>query len=119
MAPLIMKVKEGLACLPLLRHAPPPPGTDIPPFQLMSRPYMALTSCAKDKLIENLRNEHPALAYYWYTPQIASHPFVALGKFITGRIYQRRTGKSYLAALTPPGGLSLSIHDALIAILFT
>ena len=42
----------------------------------------------------------PGPAYYPYPPATRPHPFMGLGKFVAGRIYQMRSGRSYLAAHT-------------------
>jgi len=41
LAHLTLPLQEGLSCLPLVLHAPPPPGTTIPPPDFMKRTYQA------------------------------------------------------------------------------
>ena len=98
MAHLIIPLMEGLSRLLLVLHAPPPPGSDIPPPQLMLRTYHALKKRARDALLVDWGTLHPAPPYYPYQPQLTPHPFMGLDKFIAGRIHQMRAGKSYLAA---------------------
>ena len=98
MAHLVFPLMEGLSRLPLVLDAPPPHGSNIPPPQLMLKAYLALNKRARDALVSNWENQHPALAYYPYPPQFTSHLFMGLDKFVVGRIYQMRSGKSYLAA---------------------
>ena len=43
----------------------------------------------------------PLPAYYPFEPPCGPHPFMALPKFLAGRIHQMRSGKSYLAAHRP------------------
>ena len=40
----------------------------------------------------------PTPSYYTYPLSITPYPFMGLGKFLAGRIYQMRAQKSYLAA---------------------
>ena len=98
MAHLIIPLLEGLSPLPLVLHTPPPPGTDIPPPQLMLKTYLALKSRARDALLADWATLHPAPEYYHYQPRLTPHPFMGLDKFVAGRIHQMRAGKSYLAA---------------------
>ena len=41
-------------------------------------------------------------AYYLFERSLTPHPFMALPKFLAGRIHQMRSGKSYLVAHRPP-----------------
>ena len=98
MAHLVIPLMGGLSRLPLVLHAPPPPGTDIPPPQLMLRTYRALKRRARDALLEDWKTLHPSPDYYPYASQLAPHPFMGLDKFVAERIHHMRAGKSYLAA---------------------
>ena len=58
----------------------------------------------KAKVAFVLREEWAAVplpAYYPFEPPLGPHPFMALPKFLAGRIHQMRSGKSYLAAHRP------------------
>ena len=98
LAHLTLPLQEGLTRLPLVLHAPPPPGTDIPPPDLMRKTYQALRAPARPMLLQEWAEEDPTPPYYDYPPSLAPHPFMGLGKFVAGRIHQMRAAKSYLAA---------------------
>jgi len=98
MAHLTLPLQGGLTYLPLILHAPPPPGTNIPPPDLMRRAYQALRTRARNMLIQDWSNDDPTPPYYEYPPTLSPHPFMGLGKFVVGRIHQMRSAKSYLAA---------------------
>ena len=98
MAHLVIPLIGGLSRLPLVLRAPPPPGTDIPPPQLMLRTYRARKGRTRDALLEDWRTLHPTTDYYPYAPRLTPHPFMGLDKFVACRIHQMRAGKSYLAA---------------------
>jgi len=98
MAHLTLPLQEGLTRLPLILHAPPPPGTNIPPPELMKRTYQALLARARNMLLQDWATDAPTPPYYEYPPSLSPHPFMGLGKFVAGRIHQMRAAKSYLAA---------------------
>ena len=98
MADLVIPLMDGLSRLPLVLHAPPPPGADIPPPQLMLKTYLALKRRARDALLADWTTLHPTPDYYLYQPRLTPHLFIGLDKFVAGRIHQMRAGKSYLAA---------------------
>ena len=98
MAHLIIPLLEGLSRLPLVLHAPPPPGMHIPPPQLMLKTYLALNSRARKALLDDWATLHPAPKYYPYQPRLTPHPFMGQDNFVAGRIHQMRAGKSYLTA---------------------
>ena len=98
MAHLTIPLTEGLSRLPLVLHAPPPPGTNIPPSDLMRKTYLTLRKRAREALMADWGTLHPTPNYYSFSPWITPHPFMGLDKFIAGRIHQMRAGKSYLAA---------------------
>jgi len=77
---------------------PPPPGTNIPPPDLMEKTYRALRARARHMLLQDWATDDPTPPYYEYPPSVTPHPFMGLGKFLAGRIHQMRAGKSYLAA---------------------
>jgi len=97
MAHLTLPLQEGLTYLPLILHAPPP-GTNIPPPDLMRRSYQALRTRARNMLIQDWSNDDPTPPYYEYPPSLSPHPVMGLGKFVAGRVHQMRSAKSYLAA---------------------
>ena len=98
MAHLVIPIIGGLSRLPMVLHAPPPAGADIPPPQLMLRTYLALKRRARDALLDDWVTLHPTPDYYPYSPRLTPNPFRGLDKFVAGRIHQMRSGKSYLAA---------------------
>ena len=98
LAHLTIPLQEGLTRLPLILQAPPPPGTEIPPPDLMRKTYRALRTRARNILIQDWISDDPTPPYYEYPPSLSPHPFMGLGKFVAGRIHQMRSGKSYLAA---------------------
>ena len=98
MAHLTLPLQEGLTHLPLVLHAPPPPGTNIPPPDFMRRTYQALRTRARNMLIQDWSNDDPTPPYYEYPISRSPHRFMGLGKFVSGRIHQMRSAKSYLAA---------------------
>ena len=98
MAHLVLPIIGGLSRLPMVLHAPPPAGADIPPPQLMLRTYLALKKRARDALLDDWVTLHLTPDYYPYSPRFTPHPFIGLDKFVAGRIHQMRAGKSYLAA---------------------
>jgi len=98
LAHLTLPLQEGLTCFPLILHGPPPPGTNIPPPDLMRKTYQALRTHARNMLIQDWGTDDPAPTYYESPPSLSPHPFMGLGKFVAGRIHPMRSAKSYLAA---------------------
>jgi len=98
LAHLNLPLQEGLTCFPLVLHAPPPPGANIPPPVLMKRAYQVLQARARNMLLQDWTTDAPTPSYYDYPPSLTPHPFMGLGKFVGGRIHQMRVAKSYLAA---------------------
>ena len=98
MAHLLLPLMGGLSRLPLVLHAPPPQGANIPPPHLMLRAYLALKNKSRDALLADWDTQHPTPAYHPYSLRLTPHPFMGLDKFITGTIHQMRSGKSYLGA---------------------
>jgi len=97
LAHLTLPLQEGLTYLPLVQHNSPPPGTNIPPPDLMRRTYRALQAQTRHMLLQDWATEDPTPPYYNYPPSLTPHPFMGLGKFVAGRIRQMRAAKSYLA----------------------
>jgi len=64
----------------------------------MRKTYQALRTRPRNILIQDWIANDPAPSYYEYPPSLSPHPFMRLGKFVTGRIHQMRSAKSYLAA---------------------
>jgi len=98
LAHLTLPLQEGLTRLPLVLHTSPPPGTDIPPPDLMKKTYLELRARARLMLLQDWAEEDPTARYYDYPPSLTPHPFMGLGKFVAGRIHQMRAAKSYLDA---------------------
>jgi len=98
LAHLTLPLQEGLTRLPLVLHAPPPPGANIPPPKLMKRAYQALRTRARNMLLQDWVTDAPTPPYYDFPPSLTPHPFMGLGKLVAGRIHQMRAAKSYLAA---------------------
>ena len=97
LAHLTLPLQEGLTRFPLVLHTPPLPGTQIPPSELMRKPYRALRNRARN-MLQDWATDAPTPPYYKHPPSLSPHPFMGLGKFVAGRIHQMRAGKSYLAA---------------------
>ena len=53
LAHLTLPLQEGLTRLPLILNAPPRPGTNIPPPDLMKKAYQALRARAKRRLLQD------------------------------------------------------------------
>jgi len=51
------------ACLPLILHAPPSPGTNIPPLELMKKTYQTLRAHARNMLLQDWVTEDPTPPY--------------------------------------------------------
>jgi len=100
LAHLTLPLQEGLTRLPLVLHAPPPPGANIPPPELMQKAYQALRTRTRNVLLQDWVTDAPTPPYYDFPPSLTPHPFMGLGKFVAGRIHQIRAAKSYLAAHT-------------------
>jgi len=69
----------------------------LPPIPGVVPSYTRLELRAKQLLLSDW-SATPAPPYYPNPPSTRPHPFMGLGKFVAGRIYQMRSGKSYLAA---------------------
>jgi len=98
MAHLTLPLQEGLTRYLLVPDAPTPPGTNIPPPDLMRKTYQALRTRTRNILIPDWVTNDPAPRYYKYPPSRPPHPIMGLGKFVAGRIHQMRSAKRYLAA---------------------
>jgi len=53
LAHLMIPLQEGLTRLPLVLHSLPPPGTNIPPPDLMRETYRALRARARHMLLQD------------------------------------------------------------------
>jgi len=62
------------------------------------RKYPQLRQRCRDLLMEEWKARAPAPAKYPYPPSLKPHRFMGLNKFDAGRLYQMRSGKSYLRA---------------------
>jgi len=49
-------------------------------------------------LLQDWATHAPMPPYYEFPPSLTWHPFIGLGKFMSGRIQQMRAAQSYLAA---------------------
>ena len=98
LAHLTLPLQEGLSRLPPILHTLPPPGTNIPPPDLMRKTYKELRARPRHMLVQDWAEEDPTPPYYEYPPTLSPHPFMGLGKFVARRIHQMRAAKSYLAA---------------------
>ena len=84
MVHLTIPLPGGLTHLPLILLAPPPPGTSIPPPELMRKTYRALKERAKNALLDDWDTLHPTPVYYPFPPQLALNHFMGLDKFVSG-----------------------------------
>jgi len=62
------------------------------------RSYPQLKLKCKNLLMKESDEAAPDPARYPYQPSLKPHPFMGLDKFSAGRLYQMRSGKSYLRA---------------------
>lgn len=97
LAHLTIPLSDGLSRFPLVLHAPPRAGEDIPPPDLMMGTYKALKARSRELLMREWEAMDPTPAYYTHPCRLVLHPFMGLDKFIAGRIHQMRAQKSYLA----------------------
>jgi len=98
LAHLTCPLQEGLTRLPLILHVALPPGSNIPPAQLMACTHHTLRIRARDMLIKDWATNAPTPTCYKHQPRLSPHPFMGLGKFVAGRIHQMRAAKSCLVA---------------------
>jgi len=59
LAHLTLPLQAGLTRFPFVLHAPPPPGTDIPPPDLMRRTYLAPRARARTILLQDWATDPP------------------------------------------------------------
>jgi len=93
-----LPVTHGLSKMPMI-HSPlvsPPP--THPPQALMNNTYSTLKKRVREALLHEWASLFLTPVYYHQPPALAIWPFMGLGEFIAGTIYQIRAGKSYLAA---------------------
>jgi len=89
----------GLSRMPMINaHLVPQVLPNLPTQSPMESTYSALKTRVREALIEDWSRLFPPPAYYHHPPALHPRPFMGLGKFIPGRIYQMRAVKSYLAA---------------------
>ena len=100
LAHLTLPLQDGLSRLLLLLHAPPPPGVNLPPPELMKRTYQALLTRTRNMLLQDWVTAAPTPPYYVFPPSLSPHPFMGLGKFPARKIQHMQAAKSYLAAHT-------------------
>jgi len=98
MAHLTLPLLGSLSFAPLINSSLLPDLPPRPPDNFMKAAYSSLKAKARLLMVEAWRLEHPPPPYYSVCLSLAPHPFMGLGKFIGGRIYQMRAQKSYLAA---------------------
>jgi len=88
----------GLSKMPIINSHLVCPTPVLPPQSLMDSTYSALKKRVREKLLVEWASRFPTPGYYLHPPALHPRPFMGLGKFVAGRIYQMRAGKSYLAA---------------------
>ena len=97
LAHFTLPLQEALSRFPLILHTSPPTGSHIPPAPLMKLAFDALQRRVKAILLKEWATQRTTHPYYIHRPSLPPQPFMGLGKFVTGRIDQRRSRKSYLA----------------------
>jgi len=93
LAHLTLPPQEGLTRLPLVLHAPPPPGANIPPPELMKRAYQALRTRARNMLLQEWATDAPTPPYYNFPPSLSPHPFMELEEIRGGEDTSNASGK--------------------------
>ena len=96
LAHLTLPLLEGLSFAPLINSALLPDLPALPSDEIMTNAYCALKWQAQSLMMEHWRSL-PLPDYYLYPLQLSPRPFMDLGKFMAGRIYQMRSQTSYLA----------------------
>ena len=97
LAHLTIPLLEGLSYAPMINSTLLPDLPALPSDEIMTNPYRALKRRAYSLMTEHWRSL-PLPDYYPYPLHLSPHPFMVLGRFMAGRIYQLRYQKSYLAA---------------------
>jgi len=98
MAHLTLPLLGNLTFAPLINSSLLPDLPPLPPDNVMKAAYSSLKAKARLLMLKAWRLEHPPPRYYSFQLSLAPHPFMGLGKFMSGRIDQIRAQKSYLAA---------------------
>lgn len=98
LAHVTLPLMGGLSRLPLILHALPPQGANIPPAQVMTPTYRALKGRARAVLLSEWASDAPTPPDYKHPPLLSPYLFMGLGKFVAQRIHQMRASKSYLTA---------------------
>ena len=89
---------HGLSKMPMINSHLVNPTPVLPPQSLMDSTYSALKARVRNGLLEEWATLFPTPGYYRHPPTLNPRPFMGLGKFVAGRIHQKRAGKSYLPA---------------------
>jgi len=89
---------HGLSRMPMINSHLVASAPSTLPRSLMDSTYSALKRRVREALLTKWPDLLPTPGYYHHLPTLHPRPFMGLGKFIAGRIYQMRAGKSYLAA---------------------
>ena len=90
LAYLTLPLLEGLTFAPMINSLLLPDLPPLPNDATMSAAYRALQMRARSLMLEHWRSFSPVLAYYTFPLSLSPHPFMGLGKFMTGRIHQMR-----------------------------
>ena len=69
------------------------PAPTTPPRSLMDNTYSAVKKRIMEAILPVWPGLLPTPGYYHHLPSLNPGPFMGLGKFIAGRIYQMRAGK--------------------------
>ena len=88
----------GLSRMPMINTHLGRPAPKLPCQSLMDNTYSGLKKRIRETLLDEWSSLFPTPGYYLHSPALQPRPFMALGKFVGGRIHQMRAGKSYLAA---------------------
>jgi len=84
-----------LSKMPMINaHLVPEVSALLLPQSLMTSKYTGLKKRVRQALIEDWSRLFRPSAYYHHPPALHPCPFMALGKFIAGRIHPMRAGKS-------------------------
>jgi len=89
---------HGLSRMPMINSHLISSAPSALPRSRMENSYSALKKRVRESLLAEWPGLLPTPGYYHHLPALEPRPFIGLGKFIAGRIYQIRAWKSYLAA---------------------
>ena len=93
----VLPLLEGCSSLPLLNSHLVPTLT-LPPPDPPRDCYTTMKKESRSILLRQWTSLAPPPPGYSFSPSLTPHPFMALSKFLAGRVQQMRSGKSYLAA---------------------